>query len=800
MKQYLAILIFILALAGTAFGQVTYPRGSLAIPSGYTVAGLPASHNSNILYDVRDANSATDCTVGGGSTRVVCKWNGSAYAAVGGSGGGGISGLTTNTIPKATSSTTIGNSQITDDGTDVGIAEGTGKGVHIGGVDPSGVSVGASTTIFGDWLGVNNGTTATNDDANQLFTLNKGFQLSALTANGILQTSGSNGTVGVSNTITSTTIVTPTRLEVPDVAALPGSGTEGSLYQRNTDHTLFIVGPANTFNQIPTANIAQWTQSGLTTTSPGFYAQIIGDSVPRVRVGLNATDVPSIAFGPGSGNRDAFLERVGAGALRFGAPDAAIPVPQVLSLQNVVTGTSNTAGADLTIKGSQSTGNLGGGAIILQTSPLGGSGTSQNAEVTALKIFPTGGVNIGAPTGGDKGAGTINVSGAGFYVNGTLLSAGAGTVTVVGSGALTSTALVTGGGTTTLQTPSATATLDASGNMSLPGTFSQGGTAITFGALPSGATTAGTLATFAAQTYTVTGTNTATAFQSIYHGVPTFTDASAGTVTDLFSEVWAGPSAVAGSLTGTRRHTIGVLDSTSASSSVIGAFCVATAFGTTGTSACIGGGSINAGGAISAGGGIEAADYVNGANGLRVAGSSRVTTTNIINRSSSMHFRNGASSMFQWTDSADGGAGTMDTNISRNAAGVVQVGTTAANASGSLLAVNSTLTGASSAATYLTATNCSDSAGAAACGAAAAGSVVIDAGATTVVVSSTAVTANSQIIPVFDSSLGTRLSVTCNTTIALPAITARTAGTSFTITVAVAPITNPGCFSYQIIN
>lgn len=47
---------------------------------------------------------------------------------------------------------------------------------------------------------------------------------------------------------------------------------------------------------------------------------------------------------------------------------------------------------------------------------------------------------------------------------------GSGTVTVVGAGSLTSTALVTGGGTTTVQTPSATATMDASGNISTPGT------------------------------------------------------------------------------------------------------------------------------------------------------------------------------------------------------------------------------------------------------------------------------------------------------------------------------------------
>jgi hypothetical protein len=46
-----------------------------------------------------------------------------------------------------------------------------------------------------------------------------------------------------------------------------------------------------------------------------------------------------------------------------------------------------------------------------------------------------------------------------------------GTVTVVGAGSLTSTALVTGGGTTLLQTPSSTSTLDASGNLTIPGTL-----------------------------------------------------------------------------------------------------------------------------------------------------------------------------------------------------------------------------------------------------------------------------------------------------------------------------------------
>src|SRR6185369_12527759 len=46
-----------------------------------------------------------------------------------------------------------------------------------------------------------------------------------------------------------------------------------------------------------------------------------------------------------------------AATLVLGAPDAASPVAQTLSVQNVVTGTSNTAGANFTIAGSQSTGN-----------------------------------------------------------------------------------------------------------------------------------------------------------------------------------------------------------------------------------------------------------------------------------------------------------------------------------------------------------------------------------------------------------------------------------------------------------
>lgn len=107
---------------------------------------------------------------------------------------------------------------------------------------------------------------------------------------------------------------------------------------------------------------------------------------------------------------------------------------------------------------------------------------------------------------------------------------------------------------------------------------------------------------------------------------------------------------------------------------------------------------------------------------------------------------------------------------------------------------------------YKTATNCSSSASPAVCGSAAAGSVALPTNASnsSIVVDTTAVTANSQIFAMADDTLGTKLGITCNTTAATLAgglaITGRTAGTSFTIANNVAVSTNPLCVSYHIIN
>lgn len=166
---------------------------------------------------------------------------------------------------------------------------------------------------------------------------------------------------------------------------------------------------------------------------------------------------------------------------------------------------------------------------------------------------------------------------------------------------------------------------------------------------------------------------------------------------------------------------------------------------------------------------------------------------------SSMYFTNAPGGPC-WVNSADTVAGTVQTCISGGTAGVVSADTTAlGNGLGTYIA-----------SAYQTKTNCAAVGTAAnpsvaSCTAAAAGSFscATNASGGTCQVNTTAVTANSEIFITqrSDTTTGTRLGVTCNTTLStvLPEITAVTAATSFTINLGTIA-TNPECFSYYIVN
>ena len=120
---------------------------------------------------------------------------------------------------------------------------------------------------------------------------------------------------------------------------------------------------------------------------------------------FNLARVNSVQFGAGN---DLILGRRTAANLRLGAADAAAPVAQTLSVQSVVAGTTNTAGTNLTITGSQGTGTGAGGSLIFQVAPAGSSGSAQNALATAWQISGAGHFLAGTDSTYDIGANGAN--------------------------------------------------------------------------------------------------------------------------------------------------------------------------------------------------------------------------------------------------------------------------------------------------------------------------------------------------------------------------------------------------------
>lgn len=132
-----------------------------------------------------------------------------------------------------------------------------------------------------------------------------------------------------------------------------------------------------------------------------------------------------------SGPIDLRIGRRAAANLRMGEVDAAAPVAQTLSVQGVVAGTSNTAGANFTIDGSQGTGTGAGGSIIFRVAPAGSSGTSQNAFVTALTIAASGSSSLSTFAGnvtvvGQLIAGNVRFQSDRFTVGGPINGANIG--------------------------------------------------------------------------------------------------------------------------------------------------------------------------------------------------------------------------------------------------------------------------------------------------------------------------------------------------------------------------------------
>lgn len=140
-------------------------------------------------------------------------------------------------------------------------------------------------------------------------------------------------------------------------------------------------------------------------------------------------------------NADAILRRAAAANLALGAADAASPVAQTISVQNVVAGTSNTAGVDWTRNASIGTGTGAGGKHIWRVAGAGSSGTAQNSLATVLQLTPA----ASAATGLEI---TSNAAGSGVTL--TALSSGSNENIIINSKGSTSLISLVNGSTTAL--------------------------------------------------------------------------------------------------------------------------------------------------------------------------------------------------------------------------------------------------------------------------------------------------------------------------------------------------------------
>ena len=128
-----------------------------------------------------------------------------------------------------------------------------------------------------------------------------------------------------------------------------------------------------------------------TSSSGGLFIQTSGVNRWAVNGSTGALESQAVGLtlGFGGGTADTILSRPGAANLQQGAADAAAPVAQTFSVQSVVAGTTNTAGADRIISASKGTGTGVGGGIRLQVAPAGTTGSAQNALADALVIDST---------------------------------------------------------------------------------------------------------------------------------------------------------------------------------------------------------------------------------------------------------------------------------------------------------------------------------------------------------------------------------------------------------------------------
>ena len=411
--------------AQTFTGRITFsPGGTIAGINVGSVAGDPSTpSNGDLWYD-------------SSSNELTARINGANVALGSGGGGGGIT-IGTTTITSGTNtrvlynnSGVVGEYAITGTGNVVMSASPTLTGtVAMAAATASGTIVQTSASSAAFESGPNGST-------NPVFRLVNNV---ASAASGVSITGRADGTAPTVQTISrtqQTASVAGNGLEVRADDAVAGSSTAGAaaggvLTLQSGAAARLTSGNANggNINLVTGTGIGTGTAGqvvvpdgvagapGLTFSSSsganGYGLRQVGGNqiyvsgggvdvfgvISTGRVGVASTALFTFSSTTNAGGTAGITLRRAADAnLAFGAADAASPVAQTLSVQNVVGGTTNTAGVNWTFAASRGTGTGAGGDIIFQTAPAGGSGTTQNTLATAFTIQDDGAVQLKSVT------------------------------------------------------------------------------------------------------------------------------------------------------------------------------------------------------------------------------------------------------------------------------------------------------------------------------------------------------------------------------------------------------------------
>ncbi len=125
------------------------------------------------------------------------------------------------------------------------------------------------------------------------------------------------------------------------------------------------------------------------------------------------------------------LVTTNAFSVKQGGPDNATPASQTQSVQNVLTGTTDTAGADRFYDGSQGTGTGIGGSHIFRVAPAGTTSSAHNALATALTIGRDIGIGSGSAIATTAVAGFLLIPTCAGAPTGISVNAGPGKAAII---------------------------------------------------------------------------------------------------------------------------------------------------------------------------------------------------------------------------------------------------------------------------------------------------------------------------------------------------------------------------------